>query len=108
MSDHGYHGYAVITNKKFWNGLPPEIRSTLEGALKETTDYFNTIAKKDNDDALENIRKSGKTEIINLTPTERMAWKKAMVKVHQEWGPKLGEDLLQAIYRETNFDPGKL
>ena len=108
LSDHGYHGYAVITNKKFWSGLPPEIRTTLEGALKETTDYFNTIAKKDNDDALENIRKSGKTEVIVLTPAERLAWKKAMVKVHQEWGAKLGEDMLQAIYRETSFDPNKL
>ena len=108
LSDHGYHGYAVITNKKFWSGLPPDIRTTLEDTLKETTDYFNMIAKKDNDDALENIRKSGKTEIITLTPAERMAWKKATAKVHQEWGPKLGEDLLQAIYRETSFDPNKL
>ena len=108
LSDHGYHGYAVITNKKFWNGLPPDLRTTLEDTLKETTDYFNMIAKKDNDDALENIRKSGKTEIITLTPAERMAWKKATAKVHQEWGPKLGEDLLQAIYRETSFDPNKL
>jgi C4-dicarboxylate-binding protein DctP len=107
MSDHGYHGYGVITNKKFWAGLPPDIRTTLEGAMKDTTDYFNATAKKDNDDALEAIRKSGKTQIIVLTPAERTAWKKALVKVHREWGEKIDKDLLQAIYRETGFDPDK-
>lgn len=107
MSNHGYHGYAVITNKKFWTGLPSEIRTTLEGAMKDTTDYFNTISKKDNDDALEGIRSSGKTQIISLSPAERSAWKRALVKVHREWGDKLGRDILQGIYRETGFDPEK-
>jgi C4-dicarboxylate-binding protein DctP len=107
MSDHGYHGYAVITNKKFWAGLPPEIRTTLEGAMKDTTEYFNASAQKDNDDALEGIRKSGKTQIITLSIAERTAWKKALVGVHREWGDKLGKDLLQAIYHETGFDPDK-
>ncbi|MFM7657715.1 MAG: DctP family TRAP transporter solute-binding subunit, partial [Burkholderiaceae bacterium] len=30
VTNHGYIGYAVITNKKFWDGLPPNIRTTLE------------------------------------------------------------------------------
>src|SRR6059058_1282924 len=67
MSDHGYHGYAVITNKKFWDGLPPNVRATLEGAMKETTDYFNRIAKQENDSALEGIRRAGRTEIVTLS-----------------------------------------
>ena len=37
VSDHGYVGYAVIVNKKFWDGLPPDIRATLEGAMQEAT-----------------------------------------------------------------------
>src|SRR5205814_3645229 len=41
LSDHGYVGYAVIVNKKFWEGLPPEIRATLEGAMQEATKYGN-------------------------------------------------------------------
>src|SRR5947199_4788051 len=79
MSDHGYHGYAVITNKKFWDGLPPNVRATLEGAMKETTDYFNRIAKQENDDALEGIRRAGKTEIVTLSADERKTWKKALM-----------------------------
>jgi TRAP-type C4-dicarboxylate transport system substrate-binding protein len=30
LTDHGYVGYAVIANKKFWDGLPADIRTTLE------------------------------------------------------------------------------
>src|SRR6187455_50955 len=67
LTNHGYIGYAVIVNKKFWDGLPADIRTTLEGAMKDATKYANDIAKKENDDALEGIRKSGKSEVIVLT-----------------------------------------
>ena len=30
LTDHGYIGYAVIVNKKFWDGLPADIRAELE------------------------------------------------------------------------------
>jgi C4-dicarboxylate-binding protein DctP len=46
LTNHGYLGYAVIANKKFWDGLPADIRATLEGALKDATKYANDIAKK--------------------------------------------------------------
>ncbi|MEW5889687.1 MAG: TRAP transporter substrate-binding protein [Pseudomonadota bacterium] len=108
LSDHGYIGYAVIVNKKFWDGLPADIRTILEGAMRDATKYANDIAKQENDEALEAIRKSGKTQIIALTPQEKAEWKKALMKVHTENESKVGKDLLQSIYRETGFDPGRL
>jgi len=108
LSNHGYLGYAVIVNKPFWDGLPPDIRKQLEGAMVEATKYTNDIAKKENDDALEAVRKAGKTEIITLTPEEKKAWKKALVKVHTEMEPRIGKDTIQAIYKATGFDPNKL
>jgi C4-dicarboxylate-binding protein DctP len=71
VTNHGYLGYAVIANKKFWDGLPPDVRTTLEGAMKDATKFANDIAKKENDDAIEAVRKSGKTEIITLTPDQK-------------------------------------
>ncbi len=108
MSDHGYHGYAVIVNAKFWAGLPPDIRTTLEGAMKDTSKYFNDSAVKENDDGLAAIKASGKTEIITLTPDEKRAWKKAFAKVHVEMASRVGPQLVQSIYKETGFDPAKL
>ncbi|HXF78887.1 MAG TPA: TRAP transporter substrate-binding protein [Usitatibacter sp.] len=108
LSDHHYLGYAVIVNKKFWDGLPPDIRKTLDQAMADTTTYVNEIAKKENDEALEAVRKTGKTEIITLTPEEKREWKKALVKVHKENESRIGRDLIQSIYKETGFDPSKL
>jgi C4-dicarboxylate-binding protein DctP len=105
LSDHGYLGYAVIVNKKFWDGLPADIRTALEGAMKDATKYANDIAKKENDDALEAVRKSGKSQIITLTPEEKKAWKKALVKVHKENEDRVGKDLIASIYKATGFDP---
>lgn len=108
VSNHGYLGYAVIVNKKFWDGLPADIRAALDGAMKDATKFANDVAKKDNDEALEKVKASGKSEIILLTPDEKKAWKKALVKVHTENEARIGKDLIQSIYKETGFDPGKL
>jgi len=105
MTDHGVIEYAVIANKKFWDGLPADIRTILEGAMRDATKYANDIAKKENDDAIEAVRKSGKTEIVALTPEQKAAWKKALVPVHKEMEGRIGKDLIQSIYKETGFKP---
>ena len=76
LSDHGYLGYAVIVNKKFWEGLPKDIRAALESAMKDATKFANDVAKKDNDEALAAVKKSGKSQIITLTPQESAALEK--------------------------------
>ncbi len=108
VSDHGYLGYAVITNKKFWDGLPADLRGPLEQAMKESTEYANKIAKEENDEALAKVKASGKSQVVVLTPAERLALKKAMVKVHKEMESRIGKDIIDTVYKETGFDPGKL
>jgi C4-dicarboxylate-binding protein DctP len=108
LSDHGYLGYAVIVNKKFWDGLPADIRQQLDAAMEQSTRYANQIAQVENDTALEGVRKSGKSEFITLTPEQKKAWKKAMVKVHDQMADRIGKDLIKSIYKETGFDPAKL
>jgi len=108
LSNHGVIEYAVIVNKKFWEGLPADIRSALDGAMKEATKYANDIAKQENDEALEKVRASGKSQILTLTAEEKKAWKKAVIKVHRDSEPTIGRDMIQEIYKETGFDPAKL
>ncbi|OIR10684.1 C4-dicarboxylate-binding periplasmic protein precursor [mine drainage metagenome] len=108
LTNHGYLGYAVIVNKKFWDGLPADIRGELEQAMKEATEYANKIAQEENDTALEEVKKSGKTTVYTPTKEERMAFKKAMAPVHVKMADRVGSDLLQSIYKETGTDPSKL
>jgi C4-dicarboxylate-binding protein DctP len=105
LSEHGVIEYAVIVNKKFWDGLPADIRTTLEGAMKDATKFANDIAKKENDDALEAVKKSGKTQIITLTADEKNQMKKALISVHKENESRVGKDTLAEVYKETGFKP---
>jgi C4-dicarboxylate-binding protein DctP len=108
LTEHGYLGYAVITNKKFWDGLPADIRKQLEDALEQSTRYANQIAKMENEKSLEAVKKSGKTVVYTPTAAERAAFKKVMVKTHTEMESRIGKDLIKSIYKETGFDPAKL
>ncbi|TXT23381.1 MAG: C4-dicarboxylate-binding protein DctP [Gallionellaceae bacterium] len=108
LTNHGYLGYAVIVNKKFWEGLPADVRGQLEQAMKESTVFANKIAQEENNTALEGVKKSGKTTVYTPTKEEKMAFKKAMAPVHTKMADRVGGELLQSIYKETGFDPNKL
>ncbi len=108
LTNHGYLGYGVITNKKFWDGLPADVRGQLEVAMKEATAYANKIAKDENDDALAAVRKSGKTRVYTPSGGDRQELKRVLFPVHKEFAPKIDEALVQSIYKETGFDPSKL
>ena len=58
-------------DKKVWEELPADIRGQLETAMQESTDYANTIAKQKNDEDLESVKASGKTEVTVLTEAQR-------------------------------------
>ncbi len=108
LTDHSVSVYAVVVNKRFWNDLPRDIRVQLESAMTDASRYVNDIAKGENDRAVELVRASGKTVVRTLTEDEKRAWKKAMVVVHEQHADKIGKELVEALYKETGFDPGKL
>ncbi len=103
LSNHGHLAYAVIVNKKFWDGLPADIRTILEGAMKDATTYANAIASTDNATALEKIKASGKTTIYSLTPAESNEWRKALMPVHQEMESRVGKATVEAVYKAAGF-----
>lgn len=102
VSNHGYLGYAVIVNKKFWDGLPAGIRRTLERAMAEATTYEKTIAQRTNDEALAAIRRAGTTTIHTLTPQQQAEWRRAMAPVYARMEARIGKDVVQAIRREVS------
>src|SRR6202022_3264799 len=90
LTNHGYIGYVVVVNKKFWDGLPADIRGQLEKAMKEATAFGNGQSVKENDDALAAIKKAGKTEIVTLTPEQDAAMRKAMDPVYKDVATRAG------------------
>ncbi len=105
VSGHGYVGYVVVVNKKFWDSLAPDLRNVLEEAMKDATRYAADIAQQENDTALQAVRQTGKTQIITLTADQRQALKTALLPVHRQMAGRIGEPLLQAAYQATGFRP---
>jgi C4-dicarboxylate-binding protein DctP len=105
LTDHGVIEYAVIANKEFWDGLPADIRTILEGAMRDATKYANDIAKEENAKAMAAVKATGKTEILTLTPEQKAAWKKALLPVHREMESRVGKGTMDEVYKETGFKP---
>jgi C4-dicarboxylate-binding protein DctP len=105
VTNHGYIGYVVVVNKKFWDGLPPDIRDELSKAMKEATDYGNGASAQDNDEALAAIKKAGKSEIITLTPAQDEAMRKAMMPVYKDVASRVGQPLIDEFLKETGRSP---
>ncbi len=101
VSDHGYIGYAVIVNKKFWDGLPADIRTQLEGAMKDATKYANAIAQQENDKAMAAVKASGKTEIYALNDKEKAEWRKALAPVQKDMESRIGKATIDAVNKEA-------
>ena len=102
ITDHNYLGYAVIVNKKFWDGLPADIRAKLEVAMAEATKHANAVAKKENDEAMDDVKKSGKTAIYVPNDKEKAEWRKALLPVHVEMADRIGKDLIEAATAAAN------
>ena len=105
VSYHGRLSYALVTNNKFWGSLPADVRTQLDRAVKESTDYFNNTAATDNADALEKIKASGKIQVHVLTDAEKKAWVAKLMPVHKEMQGRFGKDFIEKIYKASGFIP---
>jgi C4-dicarboxylate-binding protein DctP len=101
VGEHAHLQYAVIVNSKFWNGLAPDIRAGLDKAMKESTDYTNGIAQQENKDALEEIKKSGKSQIHVLTADQRKVWRDAMAPTWEWAVSRVGKEAVDLLKKAT-------
>jgi C4-dicarboxylate-binding protein DctP len=105
VSFHNRITYGLITSKAFWNSLPEDVRKELDRAVTESTEFFNTTAAKDNADALDKIKASGKTEMHILTDAEKKAWIAKLMPVHTEMQARFGKDFIERVYKASGFTP---
>ncbi|MCP3381376.1 DctP family TRAP transporter solute-binding subunit [Bradyrhizobium sp. CCGUVB4N] len=102
VSYHAHLQYAVIVNSKFWSGLPPDIRGQLDKAMAEATEYTNQIAHQENEDALAEIKKAGKTTLHYLTDADRKAWQEAMRPTYTWAKGRVGQEVLDLVAKELD------
>jgi len=95
LTRHGRLDYVVITNKIFLNNLTPEQKKIFMDGIA----YANQVAFKEavglNQGALEKLRQ--RMEVVELSDEDRAAMEAAMQPVYDEYAPKIGWDLINAI-----------
>ncbi len=101
VTNHGYIGYIVVVNKKFWDGLPADIRDQLDKALKEATTYTNEIARLENEEALAEIKKKGRAQIMTPSEAETAAMRKAMEPIYADMASRVGRSVIDEFIKET-------
>ena len=102
LTNHGYIGYVVVVNKKFWEELPADVRKNLEKAMDESTTYANKISAQENEEALEDIKKSSKTTIIIPTAAEMTAMRKVMEPIYDDMGKRVGKQAIDDIVKAVS------
>ncbi|MGY5329844.1 TRAP transporter substrate-binding protein [Pseudomonas protegens] len=95
-SNHGLIDYMVITNASFWNGLPADVRGELEAIMAEVSVEVNKQAEALNQSARQKIVEARTSEIIELTPEQRQAWRDTMRPVWSKFEDEIGADLIKA------------
>ena len=100
---HSHQGYVVVVNKKFWDGLPKDIREILESAMADASIHANALSIAEERNAVDKIKATGKTIIDQPAATELQEIKKAMMVVHRDMEGRLGRENVQAMYKAVGF-----
>jgi C4-dicarboxylate-binding protein DctP len=101
LTSHGYDGYAVIANGKFWNALPADIRAVLEKAMAEATEYENELSLQVNAEDIAKIKASGHVEVYEISDAEQAALRKVLVPVQQAMESRIGKAWIDAVHKEA-------
>ena len=100
-TNHGVIDYMVVTNAKWWDGLPADIRKGLSEAMTEATAYSNKLAEDINMADKKKIADAGKAKIQPLSKDDVAAWRKSMEPVWKKFEADIGRDLIDAALKSN-------
>jgi C4-dicarboxylate-binding protein DctP len=101
-TNHGVIDYMVVTNAKWWQGLPDDVRKGLSQAMEEATRHSNDLANELNERDRKRIEEAGKAKIQSLSKEDLAAWRKAMEPVWKQFEGDIGKDLIQAALKSND------
>ncbi len=96
LTNHAYHGYAAVINKKAWDSLPDDLKKVMTEAFNNGRDTARELTFRDEKTILEKIK--GEIEINELTPEARESFIKASLPVHKEFEKVVTPGLLNKVY----------
>ena len=100
-SNHGVIDYMVITNAKWWDGLPADIRKGLAEAMTESIKFGNKVALEESDSFRQKVIDDKKAKVLTMNKEQVAAWRKAMMPVYKQFEAEIGASLIQAAQKSN-------
>lgn len=97
LTNHGYLGYAVVTNQRLWRYLGEADRALIQRALREALLRANQSADQQNELALSALGQTHTTRIHRLSPAQRQQLRQAVQPVHDALARRIGAHWLAAL-----------
>lgn len=94
-----YSFYLLGANRRWWNGLSPEIRSGVQAALEAATQWNWENTDKENEEAYAKVRALGR-KVYDLDAAQLALWRKAVEPVWKQYGDDLVGPEVMAHLRE--------
>ncbi|TQM43388.1 DctP family TRAP transporter solute-binding subunit [Pseudonocardia cypriaca] len=102
-SNHGYIGYVLVINNQFLESLPADLQTIVRESAGEASTHNREVAAKLNEEAKATIQQAGTTQILELTPEERKAFRDRVVpSVWQQYADVIGPDLVNDLLAQQN------
>ena len=98
-TDHGVLDYMIITNAKWWAGLPPDVQKGLKAAMDESIAYGNKAAFQEALSFRDKVIADKKAEVVPMTKEQKAAWRAAMKPVWKKFEGEIGKNLIDAALR---------
>lgn len=97
ISNHGYLGYAVMVNQKFWDDLPEDIQEKISQAMIETTKWNMKESVQMNAQQLEEIQKNSTINTHYLTDKQKEEWLQTFQPIYKKVENEVGTELIEQI-----------
>ena len=94
---HIYDPCPFLMSEKTWEKLSADQQAILSECAKEAIDWERQIAIEMDEEIKAEILTGGKTQIVELTDEERAEFRAAAQPVYDEFGPKIGEDVIAKV-----------
>lgn len=100
---HSLYITSAVANKEFYDSLPEDIKKAVDETINELKPFAFEIEQKANKEALENMKATGKIEVITLDPTARTQFKELSVPAHEMYVEVAGgkaQEILDTLKKE--------
>lgn len=100
-SNHGVLDYMVITNTKWWDGLPADVRKGLSEAMTESIKFGNQVAATEDAGFRAKVIADNKAKVLPMSKEHLTAWRTAMKPVWSKFEGDIGKDLIDAAIKSN-------